>query len=93
VSLTKRGFAKDGFVTRRACPLLALSGRGGVTWRTEASFVTLGVWVVDDKVIYPRGRSQYESSIIYLGDQRQSFIEEFYEVGWVAEGVVYYSDD
>jgi hypothetical protein len=49
--------------------------------------------VVDDKVIYPRWRSQYESSIIYLGDQRQSFIEEFYEVGWVAEGVVYYSDD
>ena len=27
MSLTKRGFAKDGFVTRRACPLLALSGR------------------------------------------------------------------
>jgi hypothetical protein len=43
-------------------------------------------------VVTPRGRSQFEQSIIYLGDRRAAFCEEFYEIGWIAEGVVYVDD-
>ena len=46
-----------------------------------------------DRVTYPRRRSQFEQSIIYLATAATAFCEEFYEIGMVMEKVVDASDD
>jgi len=53
-----------------------LAGRGVVCLTGSLSFGR----VVDGKVKYRRQRSQFEQAVIYLGERRDVFCEEFYKI-------------